>query len=338
MTDNNSKVDPFASLGDMSDFQPKSPRQLILRKHSRLIPLLMITALPTKFRGPNTETKQYLRKPGEQSEPTMNASMRLFLTDWNKFTEWCKRNRYTAKIAFRILASKIDELDTKSETRRTTKARHDAGRPPRRCARLAQRRQMAHKAGASSPALPRLARLSLVTRRAARGLLIAIPSARPSVVAETSQARVRLSVAAAAPANRGAGCRQRSARQPSGVPFVVRHGISASSAAAPVNSRQGRAVTRRRCPYNARAARSGGRSPPDRAWRGHRGPRPAAGEKRAPHRGGRSCRRRCSRAPVSVIGRRGGGFAVPYFHRVRPFGQNRGVHSRTATHAGMGKM
>jgi hypothetical protein len=58
----------------------------------------------------------WVRKPAEQSEPTMNASMRLFLTDWNIFTEWCKRNRYTAKIAFRILASKIDELDTKSET------------------------------------------------------------------------------------------------------------------------------------------------------------------------------------------------------------------------------
>jgi hypothetical protein len=43
MTDNNSKVDPFASLGDMSDFQPKSPKNSFYRKNSRLIPLLMIT-------------------------------------------------------------------------------------------------------------------------------------------------------------------------------------------------------------------------------------------------------------------------------------------------------
>ena len=116
MTDNNSKVDPFASLGDMSDFQPKSPRQLILPETQQIDSLAHDHGFTTRNFGPNTETKQYLRKPGEQSEPTINASMRLFLTDWNKFTGWCKRNRYTAKIAFRILASKIDELDTKSET------------------------------------------------------------------------------------------------------------------------------------------------------------------------------------------------------------------------------
>jgi hypothetical protein len=61
MTDNNSKVDPFASLGDMSDFRPKSPKQLILPQKQQIDSLSNDYGFTTRNFGPNTETKQYLR-------------------------------------------------------------------------------------------------------------------------------------------------------------------------------------------------------------------------------------------------------------------------------------
>jgi hypothetical protein len=115
MTDNSSKVDPFAALDDMDDFQPKSPRQIIVPEKHQLDSLANTHGFTTRNFGPNTETKQYLRKPGEQTEPTINTSMRVFMSDWNKFTEWCKHNRYTAKIAFHILTEKIDEFNARDQ-------------------------------------------------------------------------------------------------------------------------------------------------------------------------------------------------------------------------------
>ena len=108
MSDSTDKVDPFSALGNLNDFQPKAHDEIVVPEKQQIDAVASAHGFTTRNFGPETETKQYLRKPGEQSKPTVNASMRIYMSDWNKFTDWCKRNRYTAKIGFEVLMSKID--------------------------------------------------------------------------------------------------------------------------------------------------------------------------------------------------------------------------------------
>ena len=50
--------------------------------------------------------RQYRRRPGEKSDPTVPASMRVSVDSWNAFVAWCNSERLTYREAFDLLWKK----------------------------------------------------------------------------------------------------------------------------------------------------------------------------------------------------------------------------------------
>jgi hypothetical protein len=51
--------------------------------------------------------KRYRRKPGEVAEPTTVATLRLSISSWNAFVDWCDQERMPYREAFDRLVNNI---------------------------------------------------------------------------------------------------------------------------------------------------------------------------------------------------------------------------------------
>ena len=97
------KTDPFASL---SEFKPKEPTEAPRPTSSDVRRLADDHGFTTEN---NVAQRRYFRRPGERSAPMMNASLRIQISDWNKFQEFCEKSGLTARRGFEVLVSKLPD-------------------------------------------------------------------------------------------------------------------------------------------------------------------------------------------------------------------------------------
>lgn len=105
-------TDPFADLASF-EAKPKTPRErraprpLVDDEKAAVREVAEEHGFVVESHGP--PARRYFRKPGAKSAPTMNASMRVRIEDWNRFQAWCAANRYNAREGFEALVANLPE-------------------------------------------------------------------------------------------------------------------------------------------------------------------------------------------------------------------------------------
>lgn len=115
MSESSNKINPFENIGegatDLSDFRPKlitdsaNPEDRAREKAA-----VTDLAVESGFKINNFEEKPIKAERRPNTGPTILKTLRLHVSDYNRFRRWCNKNGHSSAAGFKILVEGLPKI------------------------------------------------------------------------------------------------------------------------------------------------------------------------------------------------------------------------------------